>query len=890
MPARSLVAASGLVAVTAFLALTGPRLIVRATDDGIRAAVHDAGARTDVVATIHLAADASDQVVRIPDLATQLKATASGMRGRLPAEIRATTGAPSLAVQTSQLDVQAGTVSAVAQLAWLWQDGSQGVTWVAGTAPAASVEPPTDADGLFADDAVILVEAAMSRADADALGVSVGDRVTVTGPTRGLVTLVVSGIYAPVDASEPLWSTIPGLLSPVVSGSAATLVPRLGFLLSDDSMPDIALAIQQNAYSALVRFPADPGHLVTADAETLRARVAALAAAPSVLAGPDVPDPSVTSGLDGVLSEYASRLRGATAQASVLLVGIITVGSLALALAARLIVARRAHLIAAERARGASVASIALRLAVESVPMALLGVALAAYGARLVAPGTPWTWWPGIVVGVVAATAVPLTGARLGAVSWTGQRAPANRKDRERLRGRLRARRAVVELAAIALAVAATFAVRGRGLLQTQSQGVDLLLAATPALLAVAATVIVVRLFPPVLRPLTRAAAHRRGVASLVATARATRATSIGLPLLTLTIALGLVVFSGVTAASLHRGEERAADETVGADVRVDGVLAADAATTLRTRPGVTAAAVGTRLASRTFNLGSGVKVTLLVVDAAQYDAIARRHDARYTGELAGLPGSTDARPRAVVSPALLPEVAARGASVFVGDSIPLDVVGTTDLGRPDELLVIVDRAALAAVSTVPVDLDRLWVDGPGAAAAVDAARTDGSLTGVTVTDRAQWLDDLRASPLVGSIVSLLDAGALVLAGFAVVTLVLTVVATSTERGRTLSALRTVGLNRRTARRITLGELTPLAVAAVLAGCVIGLVIPLALTAALGLNRLTGEIRDTPVAVTSWPFVLAVGACVLALVLSVGVEALVRRGDNLGQVLRVGER
>ena len=74
-----------------------------------------------------------------------------------------------------------------------------------------------------------------------------------------------------------------------------------------------------------------------------------------------------------------------------------------------------------------------------------------------------------------------------------------------------------------------------------------------------------------------------------------------------------------------------------------------------------------------------------------------------------------------------------------------------------------------------------------------------------------------------------------------------------------------------------------------LAGGLIGLGVPVVLGGALGLRHLTGEASDTAVAVTSGPFLLAVGASLVALAVSVVVEAVVRRRENLGEVLRVGD-
>ena len=106
---------------------------------------------------------------------------------------------------------------------------------------------------------------------------------------------------------------------------------------------------------------------------------------------------------------------------------------------------------------------------------------------------------------LVAATAPAIAAAVVVAGAWTGRRLPANRADRERVLGRRRVRRLTAELALVAIAVAALVSARGRGLVQTATGGVDLLLAATPVLLACAATVLVARALPPTLRAPVRA-------------------------------------------------------------------------------------------------------------------------------------------------------------------------------------------------------------------------------------------------------------------------------------------------------------------------------------------------------------------------------------------------
>jgi hypothetical protein len=152
----------------------------------------------------------------------------------------------------------------------------------------------------------------------------------------------------------------------------------------------------------------------------------------------------------------------------------------------------------------------------------------------------------------------------------------------------------------------------------------------------------------------------------------------------------------------------------------------------------------------------------------------------------------------------------------------------------------------------VETDPSTILVDGPGALAATRALRLD-DRPRVAVTSRDGWLTDWRASPLNRDLVLLLLGTCAALAAYAALALVLLVAATSRERGRALSALRTLGLDARTGSLLTFAELAPLAVAAVLAGSAIGVVVPWLTSGALGLELATGGFGPPALHVGWWP-------------------------------------
>jgi putative ABC transport system permease protein len=151
---------------------------------------------------------------------------------------------------------------------------------------------------------------------------------------------------------------------------------------------------------------------------------------------------------------------------------------------------------------------------------------------------------------------VPVQTVLLVRGTWVGRKVPANRSDRVDLERRARVRRIAVELTVVALAVAAFVSIATRGLLETQTDGVDLLLASAPLLLAATITIIVLRVYR---LPLTLGiAAGRRsiGALGLLAAVRAQRSIAV-LPLLALTLAVALAVGGGLLASTVSAGRHR---------------------------------------------------------------------------------------------------------------------------------------------------------------------------------------------------------------------------------------------------------------------------------------------------------------------------------------------
>jgi len=875
-----------LLAVLVLVALLAPRLVTDVGDAGARDVAERGRPGTDVVARVEARTPVIAGVRR--DTAAQdLRGDAETVTAGLPEGLRGDLLGPVVTSTTTTWGAVAPAGLVAARAAHVVAtDDREAVRWVEGRAP--ELLPDVDTEDVDLATLERRVEVGVSTAAAGELGLVPGTELVVKGMMVSRLTAVVTGTYEVVDPDDPVWTTLPDLVRTTPTPGDA--VAGVGLLVTDASLPDLLVAVQPAAVTTDVRFVTSPERLTAARAPAVAAQVAALRSDPRPLLLTDARQPWVVTSLDTALLEYRDRLAGATAQASVLMLGVVAVGGLTVLLAARLLVERRSSGYTLERARGASVASVGWRALLESVPLAASAAAVAVGVLALLVRPVGGTWWPGAAVAAVGVLAPAVLAGALVRRSWSGRRVPANRADRDRLASRRRTRRLVAELTLLAVAVGALLSVRSRGLLGSSLGDVDWLLAATPVLLAGAATVLAAHVLPPVLRRLRAVASRGPALAALVATARAERGSRTAVPLLTVTVAVALVVFSGITVTTVERGQSRAADLVVGGDARLDGPLPEDVLTALRATDGVTAVAASRTWVSRTFGLGSGVDVTLLAVDAAEWAALREGRGADVEPGLDALGDGDGERVPALVTEDLLRVADQYDPQVWtVEEFAPLDVRGTTDLRLEGAPTVVVDRAALAAALDAPVTPTTTWLAGPGAAAAVGGDAL-AALPTVTVQTRDGWLEAWNASPLTTGLRTLLRVAQATLAALAALALVLTVVATARDRRRTLHVLRTLGLDAGTARRLSAGEAAPVAVAGLVAGAAIGCAVPWLLTNALGLTALTGEPGTTTVVVTWLPFAVAAGALALGLALAVEVEAATRRDDDLALGIREAER
>ncbi|MEU4381634.1 ABC transporter permease [Micromonospora echinofusca] len=744
------------------------------------------------------------------------------------------------------------------------------------------------------------VQVALASHVARELNLRVGSRLTLAAPgpvspaapPRAPVHVV--GLFEPRDDSDGIWDGLPPLLrigEPPWDGDPFIAVG----VVDAGALNRQAVAGWPLAFSWRYRLGADG-----IDIRELDQVIDGLQQMTREAAGRDI-----VQGLDIPLRQFSAEVDSARTVLGVIAAGVLATLAGLVVLAAGLLVRRRRAEFTLLRARGGARTTSAGR----SLAEALLVVPPAAVLGWLVGglvPGAPGeTRWYALAAAVLVAAALPV--ATLAASTGGGRR--------DLVRARPSARRLTVEAGLLVLAGLAVVLLRRRGLTPGE---VDPLLVSVPVLLAVAAALVAMRVYPWPLRLVSRLAARARGSVAFLGTARAGRSV-VAVPLVVVVLAIATAAFCAVTAAAIEASRDRAASRVVPADALILGErIAADTGAELERLPGVRAASpvlreAGQRLAKDAIGTETRLGgVTVLMVDGPALARMAREADVDMTVPAALLApaGGTGPLP-AVVSPTVAAELADAGltGSAFVsaqGQRYEFRVAERAEsfpLLRADSARFVVlpwqalPRRDYAAVPTgflvAGDDLDAEALRRAGDAGQ-SRFQTGGTVAGrepprgvevLTYADTRRQVGEGGAN---GVLAFGFTAGAAGGTALGLLAIAFTVLAGARERGQVLSRLRTLGLSRRQWRGLLLVELAPLVGVSVLTGALVGTALPLLLNPVLGLSAFTDGVQ---VRVAFEPglvaAVVALGA--LALGFAVAVEALNNRRMRLGEVLRLGE-
>jgi putative ABC transport system permease protein len=514
---------------------------------------------------------------------------------------------------------------------------------------------------------------AVSAATAFRYGLRPGSRLVLDAPS-GPLTLVITAVIAARDPTSTFWQTGGGF-TPLYNVPPGDALPYWsGAVFADPGQePALQAVFGASGLDLTWQIPLTPGRL---SASQVRPVYNALNRATTSF--PPLGPLSGAAGAARVSSPLASSLAQFLAtEAAVdtvlvlLFVSLIVAGAAVIAVAAWMVTVRRNTELAVLRARGASLAQLAAQLlrgaAAVALPAALIGAGLA-FAAEGGGASSVVGWSLAglvVVVGLAGPAVIAVVRHRRPAPPASAAQITAAG---EALPRRIAIRRWIAEATACAAAIAGLVVLHDQGL---PSPGqTDLILAATPVLVAVPVVLVVLRLYPLAMRALLAGVARAPGATGFVALAQASRNALTGvLPVFAVVLALSVAAFAGTVRDALGRGETAAAWAATGADVVIqndpglspdayDHVTAA-AVAKVSAVPGIRQPAV---VWSTSWSGPGGQFVTVLAVDPARYAALTATTP--YPAFPASKLGSATAP---VTTATTVPVLASPAAAAFLG-------------------------------------------------------------------------------------------------------------------------------------------------------------------------------------------------------------------------------
>jgi putative ABC transport system permease protein len=896
-----------LVLVTAFLAASLPRAVDRYEDTALHRAVQSAPVRdrgVSLMDSYSAGADTADagpspdrmelvedefQKLVTPPMRLLNDQTVTGMRSSAEADV--------LNPEVPRTSSHLPGASLVSQTAL---DGH--VRMLSGRLPN-----PAPASGATS------IEGVVTERTAQVLHLRIGQVIHLSKSAPTPVSVRIVGIAAPRDPKGAYWNEDGDLLAPQVSvppyppGDEPKTYWHFTMLVdfsATSTIPRLGLSVDLYWHH-----PLDIASLAAHDVPALQRELASFDSGPASVALQTQTSSAVhvEGNVGTLLDGFSAERKAASPLVLIAAMGVGTTAAAVLLMAGGLAAERRRAEIALLRSRGGSLRGIARRLAGETAAATLPGGIAGTLLALLLLPTERWHL-PVLLGGVataVALLALPLRGA------WSVRKPRAAERE-DVAAARPSRRRLIVELTVAVLVVGAVVALRQRG----TDNGGDPFLAAAPVLVAIAAALVLLRVYPVPLRILARPAGRLTGAVTHLGLARAGRTPATNqLPLLALLVALTVASFGGSVLAGIDHGRDRAATATVGADARIDAqnatsALAQQLPGQIRKVPGI-GHVVTARVEDKGPNAQFPMPYSLVVVAPADYATLTRE---------IGLPSFPASVFRGWHGRGPLPAVLSPKLAKALGNDttqISPDVGAitirraatlTTTPAAPGDNFVIVASDQLATAHPElagyrqylgPTTL--LAMAAPGkhidTAALHAAARHSTTLVAVLTRDeqRAAMSDTALQHGARTIYLWAVAAGA----AYSALALLLSLLQAAPQRATLLARLRTMGMTRRQSRRLVLLEMLPQALLAAIGGVLVGLaVIPLlgpgvnlrALTFGTGPQALAPVDFGLGLHADPWSLALpSVGLLVLAcVVLMVQVWVSGRRRES--QELRAGDR
>jgi putative ABC transport system permease protein len=761
------------------------------------------------------------------------------------------------------------------------------------------------------------VQGVMTSQTAARLGLHAGSEFVIRGTeaastgTVTYVTIQVTGIVAPADPGSSFWGIDPGILAARLQAEGTP--PAQFWAGAVLAGPDEAVELQtyfgpRNPQLEWV-FPLDVSSVDDQQVRPLSDALGKIGTHTPTLSGPIAPVAAALTASSGMLfslNQFIATAQSVDTLLWLLYVSLTAAGLAVLLLAARMVVMRRSTEITVIRARGGSLWQIAVGTGRDAALLCVPAAGIAAVLAILVVPmagsaqgaGSAGGWWPPLAVLAAAVLGPPLIAA------WQ-HRLPRRRTAvprRQRARPRL-----VMEAALVAASVAGIVVLRNQG--QPAGSGVNFYSSSAPVLVAIPGVIVVLRLYPLVLRGLRRAAARSSRAPAFLGLARASRTAALtpALPVFALALALTVAAFAGMVRDAVINGEVAASWRTAGADATVTAsdparsfTISPAAARAVAAVPGVTHAA---EVMNGSWTTRAGSRVNVLAVDPASYAELVARTPG-FPPVPAGLlatPGQAGAPQPVLVSPQAAALLGAPGQG---GGAVTLStrqsslqpvrvrvagVIASTPALPAGGAFVIMPLAAVKSAVTPPqpAGVNEMLLTG----GSIDRARLTAvlrhALPDGAATFRSDVLSPLTSGPLQHGAFMLFSLAVVVAAILGLAVMLLDLALGAAEREATLARLATMGLGEGQRAWVVALEVLPAVIAAAVAAWACTLALPRVLAPDLDLSVFTRSSVAVKLAADAASFVVPLASLAVLACVVLGIEVRSRR-RRVASSLRIG--
>jgi putative ABC transport system permease protein len=755
------------------------------------------------------------------------------------------------------------------------------------------------------------INVAVTQQTAQKFGLTLGSAVRTAGPLlpslgKALtITLKVAAIVAENQPASSFWEADPSLAAPElnVPGTAPPYWASGVFAL-----PSEYLAVQQDYGLSSLNvqwvLPVNVAALLGDQVQMLNAELQKIVTEVPAVTGPlayGATAATVSTGLQQVLDVFFDTASAVDVLLWLLYVSLAVTAAIVLLLAARMIVVRRGTELAVRRARGASLFQIGLTVGRGALVSCVPAAVIAGATAVLLFPGqaAPGGWRPGLAVLVIAVGApavlaawqqrLPRSGRGRAAGGYsrpgqTGVNQPSlgygalgyGRRGRRRLRVGVRP---VAGVTAVVAAVAEIVVFRQQGI--QPGAGVNFYTSAAPALVAIPVVIVVLRVYPLVLRGLLRGAARGRRATAFLGLARAARgALTPALPAFALVLAITVAAFAGMVRDAVTRGEINASWQAAGADVAVSnvgpgGAIPAATQRAFATVPGVQHTAV---VSEWLLTAPDRAPVTALAVDPASYAALvasSRTWPAVDPGLLTGdgvlvsAPALADFDGKKTVT--LTNEDGGAPVRVRVAGTLS----GTPALAAGGAFVLMPESLVAHEPFVVP---NVMLLNGPGIDTARLTALVNKTVPMATTIVRSELLGTLTGAPVQRGAFLLFAVALAVAAGLGLAVMLLQLALGAADREATLARLATMGLDGGQRTRLVLLEELPAIIAAAVAAVASALVLPWIVAPATNLSVFTGSSAGVPLVPDVASVALPIAGLIVVTAVTLTIEIQTRRG------------